>query len=289
MVVDKKVFFLIQNFKKEIWCYTHEDALTCKVLTFSLFMLQVLGCLISVQVVCLFGCLYLFSFSPFFPLLSTPEVSCAWSSCAHLLSPRVTLPFRAILQKIVWCLLRAFQKDKKIHFHAIDVIHTLFIIQMLSLCTVLALNWTRKNFFFFLLVLILIERGHTFGKIVFPYCFPLFISPPVLIFRIIFFPKGKWRVLHLSSVNSLPPTLVSISACVHHKALVLLLLLIHVSVALESHSESALIMSKACGLFVAFWSFLSLFSCFCLVSYSSENCWALSSSWWKVSCVGKHH
>lgn len=109
--------------------------------------------------------------------------------------------------------------DKKIHFQAIDVIHTLFIIQMLSLCTVLALNWTRKNWSF-LLVLILIVRGptcHSVCKIVFPYCFPLFISPPVLIFQIIFFPKGKWKALCLSSVNSLPPTLVSISACVHHK------------------------------------------------------------------------
>lgn len=130
-----------------MWCYTKEDALNWKFLTFSLFMLQVLGCLMSIQVACLFRCLYLFSFSPFFWLLF-PEVSYAWSSCAHLLSPQVMLPFGAVLQKTVWCLLRAFWKDKKIHFHAIDVIHKLFIIHMLSLCTVLALNWTRKNYFF---------------------------------------------------------------------------------------------------------------------------------------------
>lgn len=51
----------------------------------------------------------------------------------------------------------------------------LFIIQLLSLCTVLALDQTRKNNFFFLLVLILIEGGHTchsFGKNIFLYCFP---------------------------------------------------------------------------------------------------------------------
>lgn len=142
------VFFWLKIFKK--W-----GAALKKMLWTGRFLLfHCLGCKYwAAWCLCLlpFGCLCLFSFSPFLPLLF-PEVSYEKyqekSSCAHLLSPQVVLPFGAILQKIVWCLLRAFWKDKKIHFQTIDVIHTLFIIQMLSLCTVLALNWTRKNYFF---------------------------------------------------------------------------------------------------------------------------------------------
>lgn len=90
MVVDMNCFYLVENFILKMQYCTKEDALNWKVLTFLLFVLQVLGflLLISVLIACLFGCLYLLSPSPFFPLFF-PEVSCAWSSWAHLLSPQV--------------------------------------------------------------------------------------------------------------------------------------------------------------------------------------------------------
>lgn len=103
-------------------------------------------------------------------------------------------------------------------------------------------------------------------------------------------PKGKEKSVTFE-LGQFPSSHfgLNFSLCTLQTPLVLLLLLTHVSVALESHSESALIISKACGSFVTFRIFLSLLSCFFLASYLSENYLGLPSSWWKVSCVGKHH
>lgn len=99
-----------------------------------------------------------------------------------------------------------------------------------------------------------------------------FSSFPILIFQIIFFPKGKSVAFKLSHFPSSHSGL-SFSLCTSQSALVLLLLLTHVSVALESHSESALIISKACGLFVAFWVFYPSSAVFAWLPIHQKTIW----------------
>lgn len=64
---------------------------------------------------------------------------------------------------------------------------------------------------------------------------------------------------------------LSFSLCTSQSALVLLLLLTRVSVALESHSQSALIISKACGLFATSWGFFPPFSAVFAWLYFHQN------------------
>lgn len=136
----------------------------------------------------------------------------------------------------------------------------LFIIQLLSLCTVLTLDQTRKNIFVVVVVSLDSYWGGTYLSLFWQKYLSLllsssFISLPVQIFQIIFFPKGKSVAFELSQFPSSHSGL-NFSLCTSQSALVLLLLLTRVSVALESHSESALIISKACSLFVAFCVFI---------------------------------
>lgn len=102
---------------------------------------------------------------------------------------------------------------------------SLFIIQLLSLSTALPLNSTRKTVnclgFGVFFVLILTEGGTYLTPFWQKYLSLLLsfflLSLPDLFFQIIFFPKGKRKVWHLSLAYSLPPTLDTISACVHYK------------------------------------------------------------------------
>lgn len=99
-----------------------------------------------------------------------------------------------------------------------------------------------------------------------------FISLPVLIFQIIFFPKGKSVAFELSQFPSSHSRL-NFSLQTSQSTLVLLLLLTHVSVALESHSESVLIRSKACGLFISFWFFCPFSAVFAWLPIHQKTIW----------------
>lgn len=94
--------FQMKNFKKSKIIYLPKDsslvlivlAVNCLCHESSLYLL------ISTWVAFLYISLWLFSFSPFFWLLFS-QLLCTWSSCTHLLSSQVTLPFRATLQETV--------------------------------------------------------------------------------------------------------------------------------------------------------------------------------------------
>lgn len=88
------------------------------------------------------------------------------------------------------------------------------------------------------------------------------------------FPKGKEKsvAFELSQFPSSHSGL-NFSLRTSQSALVLLLLLTHVSVALGSHSESAVNVSKACGLFVAFWFFYPFSAVFAWLPIHQKTVW----------------